>query len=477
MADANHIAWILEGVSAWNARKDSQNFEPDFAGANLYALFAQAGKLDENGHIPLSQVNLMMANLNDATLARANLSGANLFAVQATGANFGESDLSQANLRFGRFNSGFFVGTNLSNTNFDGAQARGTDFSHADLSGGHFFRTNLANADISYCKLNDARMDRAILSGAVLLGSKPWQAVFYRESNASSEFGQSADETVETVSDLLNKIRRFNSTAPLYFRGEPKLGMDLSPSVVRDRLARFEGQMLLDLASKRPHEMSQMATVLDQWVLARHHGLKTRFLDVTKNPLVALYFACEYHRTFKDQDACLHVFAIPERLNKSFNSDTISVIANFARLPKEDQDLLLSVPTANANPTYFDPDRYDTVMRQLYQLIRREKWHFEERIDVKDLYGVFVVEPQQSVERVRAQSGAFLVSAYRDRFDYPEDTDWNGGVRPYDHVKLTIPSECKTQIIQELRLLNVTVEVLFPGLDSTAAAITDRYSL
>ena len=251
--------------------------------------------------------------------------------------------------------------------------------------------------------------------------------------------------------------------------------MDLSPSIIRDELNQFEGKMLLDLIGKRPQEMSVMATVLDQWVLARHHGLRTRFLDVTKNPLVALYFACEYNADHKDEDACLHIFAMPESLNKSFNSDTISVIANFAQLSKEDQDLLLGVPSNHEPEAYFNRSRYDTAMRQLYQLIRREKSYFEERIEAKDLYGVFVVEPQQSVERVRAQSGAFLVSAYRDRFDYEENTDWNGGIRPYDHVKFTIPSNCKGQIIQELQLLNVTREVLFPVLDSSAEAITHRY--
>ena len=37
-------------------------------------------------------------------------------------------------------------------------------------------------------------------------------------------------------------------------------------------------EILTDLVSQRPEEFNEMTSALAQWVLAQHHGLKTRFL-------------------------------------------------------------------------------------------------------------------------------------------------------------------------------------------------------
>ena len=118
---------------------------------------------------------------------------------------------------------------------------------------------------------------------------------------------------------------------------------------------------------------------------------------------------------------------------------------------------------------------YPSTIRRLYQLIREEKPDFEERIDITDLYRVFVVEPQQSSERIRAQSGAFLASAFQNRFESDEIVRRNARIPVYTHYKLTTPYCCKVGIMQHLQLLNITRETLFPGLDASADAVTDYY--
>ena len=115
-------------------------------------------------------------------------------------------------------------------------------------------------------------------------------------------------------------------------------------------------------------------------------------------------------------------------------------------------------------------------LQRLHHFIRQEKPGFEERINPIDLFGVYIVEPQRRFERIRAQSGAFVISAFHERLEQSEVLKQNSGIPIYDHYQVTIPSRVKRKILDELRMLDISYETLFPGLDETARAVTRLHS-
>lgn len=289
-----------------------------------------------------------------------------------------------------------------------------------------------------------------------------------------------SDKRIRSIEDLLNECRnlkkRCSDDVQFYFRGERCDTWELRPSVMRCFSFREnESEMLNELMTHQPEAFSGLTSAFSQWVLAQHHGLKTRLLDITRNPLVALFNACEEDN---DKDGRIHAFAVPKGMIKSFSSDTVSVIANFARLRHAEQNLLLSKTEEDTDEGegLALADDHPEVMGRLYHFIRQEKPYFLEKIDNRDLFRVFVVEPQQSFERIRAQSGAFLISVFHERFERREIQQSNPAIPVYDHDMLKVPGESKENILEELTLLNITRESLFPGLDEAATAVTQRYS-
>lgn len=460
MVDETHIAWLLEGVDAWNARRDSLDFQPNFWSADIYRAFQESGKLNNNGEVPLYRYNLDNAIFNGAILSKVDFMDAKLRGAKFTGASFSKTNFFQADLTDAEFSVGSLGGANLSCTT---------------LKRTGLVQTNLTGADLTW--------------------SQFWQARLYPESTLSSRSESEIhnDGKLNSISELIERcfeIRNQNKDFTLYFRGERDHTWDLQPSVMRPsgegefKLRTNESEMLSELMSRRPEDFTGMSSALEQLVIAQHFGLKTRLLDVSMNPCVALFSACDDRDSAgkaldNSKDGRLHVFAVPRLLVKPFDSDTISIITNFAKLGRGFQSLLLGkTGSESLNQDPNEPLRYlySEAMRRIYHFIRREKPHFEDRIDPRDFFRVFVVEPKQSFERIRAQAGAFLISAFHERFEREEILRFNKEIPVYEHYTLTVPRTSKVEILQELRLLNFTRETLYPSLDEVANAVTQRFS-
>ena len=417
MANIEHLNWLLEGAEKWNARREQYYFEPDLENANLYTFFQQKEKLDENGYIPLSNFDLRHANFRKAILTDeddcvgADLRNANLSYSDFRDAHMAYSILDGTQIQFAGFEDAILENSVFGNVQMFITSFKGAHFSQANLEGTKFKNAFLNKADLSNAALSNADLSRANLRGVDFRAAEPWRAKLFEEYQFVSEMNANSDSksSVGCVAQLIEECKNIQSDHfdhVLYFRGESRTEDEngpwkLKPSIMRNPVLRSnERNMLLDLMSRRPEDFIGTNSALSQWVIAQHHGLKTRLLDITRNPLVALFNVTEELST----DGRLHVFAVPRSLVKPYSSDTIRVITNFAKLSRREQMLLLGFRDwSTVHELSITNDRvgtYSITMDRLYDLIRQEKSNFEEKIDPKDFFRVFVVEPQQSFVRI-----------------------------------------------------------------------------
>lgn len=121
------------------------------------------------------------------------------------------------------------------------------------------------------------------------------------------------DSSLTYQREIDGEINHFE--VPLIYRGMKDVRWELKPTVGRlpSYNSVLEDQMLtMFKIGARPYLKIEPQNDWEWISLAQHHGLPTRLLDWTSNPLVATFFAVEDH---VDIDSVIYVLPAPKIIN------------------------------------------------------------------------------------------------------------------------------------------------------------------
>lgn len=268
---------------------------------------------------------------------------------------------------------------------------------------------------------------------------------------------------VTTVQGFIEKVlssERENGSEVFYRGHSNKSKYKLEPSLFRKdedgNYLYLENEHILyrELIVSNSADFQSDEYTLDRLVRMQHYSLPTRLLDITSNPLIALYFAC---KSAPDEDGEVILFSMDRSEVKYFDSDVASCVANLARLPKEEKD--------NIN---LEEDNFNDQIsvKRLVHFIREEKPYFEPKIIPDDLRKIICVKGKQSNDRISSQSGAFLLyglDAVMDEEGTPE----------ISVMRITVSN--KSSILKELDLLNINESTVFPYIENSAKYVAGKY--
>ena len=275
---------------------------------------------------------------------------------------------------------------------------------------------------------------------------------------------------VNSLENYLHEIFHLSrgNNFPIFFRGQACDRWSVKPSIMRSGLKEdAENKAFSELMTETPDEFYNDKYMFDKLVRAQHYGLPTRILDVTLNPLVALYFACHDENYYQTNGAVFAFEVTDNHRLKYPDSDTISLITYLTRLSDRDRSIIVSTYN-NGNHQLHSFVELEPILR-LIHFVKTEKPYFKNNIDPIDLFRYYFVYPNKNNKRVIAQSGAFMVTGLLDSLP-PNCSD---GI---EVSKIVISAGAKENLLTELNQLNINSRTLFPEIEYAAKYIRQKWT-
>lgn len=332
--------------------------------------------------------------------------------------------------------------------------------------------------------------------------------------------------------EFIGKIE-YSYKNPVFYRGQGNANYPITPSSLRKDPAN-EKLILESFERRFSTEIDSCTTNMARLVLMQHFGISTRALDVTENPLAALYFACSPMKKFNKN---------PDLEKKNWGEITIFRDPEFEEKESKNQKPIDSNKVSIISSTAFMENEFNLWKLGMKWKKDNNFMHEERYIQLKEIIrSSVIVRVPQNNQRIKNQQGAFILvnanevlSLDNDKryaeeltnhiLNYDGDLSFNEllndkkwskrfsegftwslrfkKVKPYsgeNRIKIfdidpfdlrrlfykdeegiqqvvLIPPDKKEGIVNELKKFNITEDFIYPDMDNVANEINENINI
>ena len=281
------------------------------------------------------------------------------------------------------------------------------------------------------------------------------------------EFGHRISSFEEYVTLISEISKPYHGKLPLgiklLFRGQTNFMWPLLPKIARGKesetkvaLLDYERNLIETAKYKLPSVFRAELEPLDLLALLQHYGIATRLMDVTSNPLVALFFAC------------------------SGNIDTDGEVIVFEKCIEH----IAPYPIQNAiADSYRFVGKGNISLEYFFNNIKRQPYASEQICDFELLFEDFAsgaewikrccsrtmyVQAKEQITRQKLQQGEYIL--FPNRIEYSESLEKDCFVnfineipKKQDYIfnHIIIEKESKLAIIEALNVFGINEGTLF----------------
>lgn len=271
--------------------------------------------------------------------------------------------------------------------------------------------------------------------------------------------------TLSEYFDVLRSIKRIDIyghtiSCRTFFRGQSDANWGLSPRLFRENLFGAEGILVKRLLHHNPSEFGE--NKFENLAKMQHYGLPTRLLDCTSNPLVALYFAC-VGSSQAEKDGSVLVF--PNMPTYWCTDPMVEIHVDYI--------------FDHGDPVRVPIDKYFSIQKLKYAhtsaaSVFETKKSFVNWLEVP----LLTIIPRKNTQRLINQDGAFFLFGMHSSEYVDPQGKRNEAFCSFKHLdskgieelwgagfSIHIPAKVKLELVDQLDILGINSEKLFPDLD------------